>query len=455
MNRKSVWQVGLSVAALWSGMAQGTIVTTGSVGPNFLNGLETYELNVPPATCGGCPDGSIAAEILVPGGAGGTATLEVNGGSTLTIDGDGQYPGIQIGRVYGPPANGTVTVTGAGSRIDIEGNNAFINVARNDQGTLNVLGGGKIRIESTSERPAFLQVGRSNGANGSMQISGVGSEVTLKGAGNQVSAVYVGKNANSVGTLTIDNGGKLSVADANGSVIVGRDAGASGSVTVEDGSSLEAGRLMLIGKDFAFDLDNDKVFGTVLGNGGSGTVTVNGSGSVSAQTIEIGAQGTLGGTGTVIGNVINDAGTVAPGNSPGTLTVDGDFTVNAGKLVIEVAGVTPGLFDFLDISGTADFNGGTIEIAFIDGFAPMTGQSFEFFNAHNGIQDLPPAFAISGLADGFLYTVSEIGGLMEFTALNDGISAPVPLPPAVLLLLAPLAGLSFARKKHRVHDTAS
>ncbi len=47
--------------------------------------------------------------------------------------------------------------------------------------------------------------------------------------------------------------------------------------------------------------------------------------------------------GTVVGDVINQNGTVAPGASPGQLTINGDYTQTAtGSLNIELAATTPG-----------------------------------------------------------------------------------------------------------------
>jgi outer membrane autotransporter protein len=62
--------------------------------------------------------------------------------------------------------------------------------------------------------------------------------------------------------------------------------------------------------------------------------------------------GTLGGTGTITGDVVvSSGGTVAPGGSIGTLTIDGNYTHNAGTIALEVDGTSA---DRLDVTGTAD-----------------------------------------------------------------------------------------------------
>jgi len=61
--------------------------------------------------------------------------------------------------------------------------------------------------------------------------------------------------------------------------------------------------------------------------------------------------GTLGGTGTIMGNVLN-AGTVAPGNSIGTLSIAGNYMHAAsGTYSVEVNGA--GQSDLINVGGAA------------------------------------------------------------------------------------------------------
>jgi len=46
---------------------------------------------------------------------------------------------------------------------------------------------------------------------------------------------------------------------------------------------------------------------------------------LTSPTVTVNAGATLGGTGTIVGNVVNN-GTVAPGNSIGTLNITGNYT---------------------------------------------------------------------------------------------------------------------------------
>lgn len=82
------------------------------------------------------------------------------------------------------------------------------------------------------------------------------------------------------------------------------------------------------------------------------------NGAISGPTT-VEASGTLGGYGILTGNVFNQ-GMVAPGNSIGTLTVAGDYTHTAGAVLETEVG--SGVSDLLAVTGTADIQGGTLQV---------------------------------------------------------------------------------------------
>ncbi|MAE66819.1 MAG: hypothetical protein CMJ18_21380, partial [Phycisphaeraceae bacterium] len=90
----------------------------------------------------------------------------------------------------------------------------------------------------------------------------------------------------------------------------------------------------------------------------AGSTTLIG-GTLTAATVDI-QGGTLGGDGTINGDVVN-AATVDPGQSPGRIAVNGTYDQTAaGTLAIEIAGppTTPGVdYDQLDVTGTATLAG--------------------------------------------------------------------------------------------------
>jgi hypothetical protein len=103
--------------------------------------------------------------------------------------------------------------------------------------------------------------------------------------------------------------------------------------------------------------------GLVQKQGASGTPLTQVDGSLEVPNgFQLGA-GLLKGTGTVIGNVNNTGGAVAPGDSPGVLTIQGDYTQAAdGAFDVFLAGLAPGTeYTQLDVTDSASL-GGQIDV---------------------------------------------------------------------------------------------
>jgi hypothetical protein len=135
-----------------------------------------------------------------------------------------------------------------------------------------------------------------------------------------------------------------------------------------------------------------------------GSLTVDGS--VTGNVVNVLNLGTISGSGTINGRLIN-GGTVAPSNSPGTLTrqgdhtqnsvgavvlgnstatltVQGDYTQNSdGLMRIEIGGTAPGTgYDQLQVSGAAAI-AGNLDVWLVNGFTPAVGQTFRIVNANS------------------------------------------------------------------------
>ena len=110
----------------------------------------------------------------------------------------------------------------------------------------------------------------------------------------------------------------------------------------------------------------------------AGTLSIDGS-IASATTVDSGA--TLGGSGTITGDVVNN-GTVAPGD-PTTLTINGNYTQNsAGSMLVQInnLGTTPGVnSSLLVVSGTANI-AGTVNVQPVAG-AYANGSRYIFLEA--------------------------------------------------------------------------
>lgn len=148
---------------------------------------------------------------------------------------------------------------------------------------------------------------------------------------------------------------------------------AAGTTTLSDAREVDL--LTIAGANAQLNVTNTGslfVWGDAIMS--AGTLRVDGSMNV-AQMMLLG--GRLQGTGSIAtpaGQVINAAGTIAPGNSIGTLTFANGFTQGAGGL-LEIE-LTNGNSDRLAVTGNASLNGAVEFLVF--GPSPLLGQSYNF-----------------------------------------------------------------------------
>lgn len=185
------------------------------------------------------------------------------------------------------------------------------------------------------------------------------------------------------GTITFENvvftdGAVAAGSGGMGYFFSGTDGtAASSNVYAMEGASVNFAmssnsNLQLDGQDFTFDqlsLDGD---GTIETTGditiqhgvtvNSGTFRVN---SNTTTDVTVNSNGTLGGSGTIIGALILN-GTLAPGNSIGTLNVNGNATFSAGStttIEINDAGTVSGVNnDSIVVNGNVIIQGGTVNV---------------------------------------------------------------------------------------------
>jgi T5SS/PEP-CTERM-associated repeat protein len=400
----------------------------------------------------------------------GTLTI-TNSTVTVSQTGTAAAAGASAFMNIGETGTGRVTLQGAGTTATFTGPDAVANVGRNAgaDGTLTVRDNATLSMNATAFN-AGIFVGRLGGASGSMTIAN-GAAVTLN-APDAIAFLQVAREAGSLGTMQVTGGSSLTLnGGTDGAIVVGRNAGALGSLTVSGGSQIfvtgiasqvrvggtdpvqlaaGAGTLTISGLGSLVSADR-VVVGAPVSLAGStsdgGTVIVSNGGTLQAGEVRIGTAGLVGGSGgTIIGSVILDGGTLAPGASPGTLNILGNLTVLDGILKIEIGGTGAGQYDVLNVSGTTMIAGGTVLFEFIDGFAPTAGQTFNFFSGPNApVVDPGVTFAVGGLQAGFQFDLS--GPALTFVALTDGVSTTVPEPASAALLLAGLLGLAALRRR--------
>lgn len=287
----------------------------------------------------------------------------------VSITNGGSMEGFRFLNLAAGGNQGNMTIDGPDSTLKLSGGpvgggqGAFMTIGRAGTGVLDITNGGQVIIDGGADGdfPGF-QLGRdeNSGASGTINVTGVGSKIEVKG--DNRGFVSIGRENTTSGTLNITDGGTVAL-NSGGRTFIGRNAGATGRVLISGEGSLYDGN------DFiGIGLQSDRVT-----SGGDGVLTVENNGVVKANTIGIGANGVLKGSGGVVNaNVVAfDGGMVAPGSSPGDMGILGGLDLrNGGVLQIEIGGINLGEFDRLFVGGDVLVDGTTsIVFSFIDGAA--------------------------------------------------------------------------------------
>src|ERR1019366_7003889 len=236
----------------------------------------------------------------------------------------------------------TAAVAGPGSALI----STSLCVGCDGQGTL------ELSISGQGSSTSGLIIGDATGITGTMTLTGAGTKWT-----NTAGTVVIGHQGN--GTLDLQNGAEFSTpAD----LVVGQSG--QGTLSIASGAKVS---------------DVNATVGAVSGS--TGTVVVDAGNWTNSGSLDIG----INGAGVV---TIKDNGHLTSGDTTvggyGSLIVDpavvdilGNFTLSHGGLLeLDIAGITSDLFSQLSISGSGFFQG-TIDLDFINGFAPETGDSFD------------------------------------------------------------------------------
>jgi hypothetical protein len=257
-------------------------------------------------------------------------------------------------------------------------------------------------------------------------------------------AIDVGLD-NGTGTLTLNSGALIKT---NTTADVGADGFGEVTLSGPGVSTWEIGQSLTIGNGFVsianseIDIGTDSAPGTLVINGGNlagaggvnfvlthdGTITNNGliQGPIGVSGHYLGSS-----TGKIIGNVA------------GLITASAASSAKAAK----ATQTPPPPQGPVVITGDADFTNTTLELSFINGFAPKQGNTFQVVQVTGSATGNFANVKIDGLAPGAAFSVDPIAGIA--TALNDTVALPVVTikGPKTLKESAKAGGkLTFTRK---------
>ena len=293
------------------------------------------------------------------------------GTGTLTLTGSNTYGGgttLNSGAlaISNNAAFGTGTVTFASNSTvaalaNLKVTNAY-NIASGATGTFDVVSGATLTNSGViSGSGALTKIDT-----GTLTLSASNS---YSGGSTISSGTLVASNAYALagGPVTV-NGGTLNLANINETV---------GAVTLGSGSISGSGTLT----GTSYSVTNGLISASL---GGSGTMTQNGSGTVTllgansysgatainggtlkingtntASAVSVNSGGTLGGSGSAGAVTVASGGTLSPGNSPGNLTVTSSIWNNGGSYnwqVYDAAGVAGTGYDTLTITGALNLS---------------------------------------------------------------------------------------------------
>jgi fibronectin-binding autotransporter adhesin len=328
---------------------------------------------------------------LTGGGFGNVDGSGVLKGGTYTIGGYLNYSGADIVALG---SHTSLTLNGSGAAINnyATGNSASYTLATND---------GKLKLAYGAQ---INQLGTFTN-NGSVKV--------FSGSG-----LVAGSIINS-GFMTI-RGGKLT------SVESGLGFANTGAVLVESGTSLTVD--------------------TGIYTQTSGFTEIDGT--LNAAEVDV-QGGSLRGAGTIDGTLLNEGGTVAPGDAPGVLTVT-DFTQTSGDLLFDIDGTLAGVdYSQLLVTNAATF-GGDIEFDFAKNFVPQSNQTYTLiqFGSSTGsfagytIENLP-----AGYTADIIYGAGDVQ--VSFSPAVSVLTTSTPEPASIALMLAGLGVIAFARRRSR------
>lgn len=258
---------------------------------------------------------------------------------------DPEAPGLMIGAAFRDV--GRLILSAAGGPLPHQVTTPIMSIADALGSTSEITVAEGVRLSVSS----LLMVRSGGGAtSATLNVAGVGAEVIHTGA----NVLRIGNNANVGGSAVINvrDGGKFTTSAGLASSVIIET---TGKINLEAGGVFHARR-------------------PVHMNGGQFNVT---GGTLHVEEFN--------------GNLLNQGGTLAPGQPTGSrigvTTINGQYGQQpAGTLKIEISGLLPDQRDRVLVTGNA-LLAGTIDISLLNGFAPALGNSFTILETNVGNVD--------------------------------------------------------------------
>ena len=282
---------------------------------------------------------------------------------------------------------------------------SLLTVATNGEGGLEVSGTAQVNTFDLSVGHQTEGVGLVTHSAGTVSVSndlavggfGQGEYIMAGGTLAVGNDLVVSRNSGSQGSFT-HSGGSISV---TGGIFLGTGDAGLGTYSISGDATLTSTLLRVgFGGDGFFQMDGGTVeisgdipIATPAGNEGTLALA---AGHLISHSVSFGdGNGQFNFTGgkltvgTFAGDLVNQGGTLAPGDDIGTTTIIGDYTQEAaGSLEIEIGGPFASTgYDEVNITGMADL-AGDLMLSLIDSFVPDATDIFTILDAGSLLGDL-------------------------------------------------------------------
>ena len=301
----------------------------------------------------------------------------LNGGSIQLTGTNGISVGTSASGVGTLLVSGVDPRGGGALRITFNANARGISAGVSGHGTVDVESGGTIQLTGTGG----FGVGQSANAIGVVIVNGPSALPTL---GATSSGVGIAQGSASTGTVTVENGGTISLngTATNGGIGIGQASNAQGALDIESGGTLlmdsagninvgqsagATGLLVVNGANALLNVGNASG-GLTVGLSGSGTLDVKAGGHISyngTKGISLGLNAGASGVAIISGGTLTVNGTPVASKPAGVPRVNAGGTLELAGAVLNAARTT--VTDDMTPAGTYTVNNSVVDVTFADG----------------------------------------------------------------------------------------